>query len=49
MVSAVIVSVLLFLLAFLFLIACIGEKVFQNKVLYATVALVLVILMLSRL
>lgn len=46
MFKAVIIPVLLALLSVLFLLACIGEKVYQNKVLYAVVASVLLALLL---
>lgn len=46
MFKAIIIPVLLSLLSILFLLACIGERTYQNKVLYAAVAGVLLALLL---
>lgn len=46
MFKTIIIPVLLALLGVLFLLACIGEKTYQNKVLYAVVASVLLALLL---
>lgn len=43
---AIVIPTLLALLGILFLLACIGEKNYQNKVLYAVVASVMLALLL---
>ena len=45
--KTIIIPALLILFGIIFLLACIGEKVYQNKVLYAVLASVMLALLLA--